>query len=138
MSENTIVNAFGIQIQFQQTDFTSSPPVPASPTIQPVPSSTSTRTNSSGSKGGLSTGAAAGVGVGTALGVLLIVGILIFTYRIGRRRSKNKTFNRGRESDDIRLSELRKDSVIQATVAQLSELPLREPGELDGMITAAR
>ncbi|KAI0143907.1 hypothetical protein F4776DRAFT_675499 [Hypoxylon sp. NC0597] len=139
MSENTIVNAFGVQIQFQQTDFASYSPVPASSTITLLPSSTSalrkpTHRNSSGGKGGLNAGAAAGIGIGTAVGVLLLVGVLVFTYCIGRRGSKNNGPTRQREGDDIRLSELRKHSVIQATVDQLSELPLREPGELDGMM----
>ncbi|OTA96464.1 hypothetical protein M434DRAFT_27872 [Hypoxylon sp. CO27-5] len=142
MSENTIVNAFGVQIKFQQADFASSSLVPASSTIAPLPSSTSslrrpTRSNPSGSERGISAGAAAGIGIGTAIGVLLLVGVLVFTYCMGRRGSKNRALTTQREGDDIRLSELRKHSVIQATVDQLSELPLREPGELDGMMRTA-
>ncbi|CAK7273609.1 hypothetical protein SEPCBS119000_005748 [Sporothrix epigloea] len=107
------INAFGIQIRYQSTDFVSS----STPTSTPAPTSATAGTasatgqttggsgsgssssasptggsssdnggHSSSSSGGLSTGAKAGIGIGVALGVVAFLGIIILLF-IRKRRT---------------------------------------------------
>ncbi|KAI1370182.1 hypothetical protein F4677DRAFT_465973 [Hypoxylon crocopeplum] len=140
--EDSIVNAFGIQIQMQSTNFISFPVSVLTPTSSSMASSMPSSTyqpihstdngiSNDGDSGGLSAGAAAGVGIGVGLGVLLLAGAIVFTYCMGRRRAKVESFAR-RRVDDFELSEMNKRAAIPTTVNLISELPEREPGELDG------
>ncbi|CAK7562543.1 MAG: hypothetical protein SEPTF4163_000391 [Sporothrix epigloea] len=95
--DNQGINAFGIEIRYQSTDFASSSSTAtsaasASATGQSTGSGSSSSASPSGtgnsssdssghsssSSSGLSTGAKAGIGIGVALGVLALLGIFIF------------------------------------------------------------
>jgi len=65
------VNAFGVQIRYQSTDFRNV--------------SNSTNDSNIGGDNGLSSGAKAGIGIGVSLAVLLLIGICICLYRQSRR-----------------------------------------------------
>ncbi|CAK7205758.1 hypothetical protein SEUCBS139899_008537 [Sporothrix eucalyptigena] len=92
------LNAFGVQIRYQSTDFVSSSSSSSSAqtgsntgsggsNASPTGSNSSGDNNgtSSGSSSGLSTGAKAGIGIGVALGVLAFVGVAIFLIIRNRR-----------------------------------------------------
>lgn len=91
------VNAYGVEIRWQSTDFASSSPSSSQspPTASTTgPSSTGGATapaqesnGSGGGGGGLSTGAKAGIGIGAAIGaILVLVGVAFFVRRARTRR----------------------------------------------------
>ncbi|KAJ5387398.1 hypothetical protein N7509_009939 [Penicillium cosmopolitanum] len=92
------VNAYGVYIRWQSTDFSTPASNTATTTTGATTAATtststtsSTSTDSSGSSGssGLSTGAKAGVGVGVAAGAVILIALLAL-FLIRRRRSKNQ------------------------------------------------
>ncbi|GKZ38026.1 hypothetical protein AbraIFM66950_009940 [Aspergillus brasiliensis] len=96
------INAYGISIRWQSTDFTTPAATSASTTSSadsPATASASSTTDSSSptstsspssSSSGLSTGAKAGIGVGVAAGAVLAIFLLLFFLR---RRKANGVFS---------------------------------------------
>lgn len=90
------INAYSIQIRFQQSDLTTTTSSPVTATATPgttastvaAPSSTSTQNdNQNSNASGLSIGAAAGIGVGCGVaGVLAIVAGMLYCKRRGKKR----------------------------------------------------
>ncbi|CAK7265641.1 hypothetical protein SEPCBS57363_001686 [Sporothrix epigloea] len=117
--DNQGINAFGIQIRYQSTDFvsSSSTAAPSSTATSSTASVTGQSTgsgssssasptgtgNSSGdsssSSSGLSTGAKAGIGIGVALGVLALLGCIVFLF-VRKRRAAAAAADAG-DGDDL-------------------------------------
>ncbi|OJJ82717.1 uncharacterized protein ASPGLDRAFT_36838 [Aspergillus glaucus CBS 516.65] len=89
MSSPGSVNAFGIEIRWQSTDF-SSVPATASATATPdSPTPTSSQDSAgSDSSSGLSSGATAGIGVGVAAGVVVVAILALFFFWFRRRKAR--------------------------------------------------
>ncbi|KAI9926515.1 hypothetical protein MW887_004283 [Aspergillus wentii] len=95
MSSNGHVNAYGVSIRWQSTDFSTPPATAAISTIAFV-DATSTSESSSlsptnsdppSSRSGLSSGAKVGIGVGVAVGAILVIALvlaLLFIRRLKR------------------------------------------------------
>ncbi|KAI0012207.1 hypothetical protein F4779DRAFT_106859 [Xylariaceae sp. FL0662B] len=80
------INALGVQVRFQSTDFVSATSTKTS--IQRVPTTEPSGTDTSGGeRGSLSQGARAGIGVGVAIGVLAIISFAVFIFL---RKRKNR------------------------------------------------
>lgn len=94
LSSDDHVNAYGVYIRWQSTDFST----PASNTATTTAAATSSETpGDSSSNSGLSTGAKAGVGVGVAVGVILAVTALVFFFM--RRRKSQAAQNQQAPAD---------------------------------------
>lgn len=87
LSSDDHVNAYGVYIRWQSTDFSTPASNTATTTTAAATSSETAADGSSGSDSGLSTGAKAGVGVGVAVGVILAVTALAFIF-MRRRNSR--------------------------------------------------
>ncbi|KAF2246746.1 hypothetical protein BU26DRAFT_521179 [Trematosphaeria pertusa] len=82
------LNAYGIQVRFQATDFATSTPT-STATSETSTSSTLPASPLPSSSGGLSLGAKVGIGVGVMGAVLLTVLALTIGFVIGKRRKRS-------------------------------------------------
>ncbi|KAI9929421.1 hypothetical protein MW887_000891 [Aspergillus wentii] len=86
MNSAGLINAYGVEICWQSTDF-STPAATATLSTSAAVTSTSQTTADDPSSSGLSSGAKAGVGVGVAIGGILIIAVAC-TFFFARRRKK--------------------------------------------------
>lgn len=88
MSSPGSINAFGIEIRWQSTDFSSVPATASATATQVSPTSTSSQGSAgANSSSGPSSGAKAGIGVGVAAGVVAVTIIALFFW-FRRRKAR--------------------------------------------------
>lgn len=81
MDDTGLINAYGVEIRWQATDFTTAPATASATTTA------ATTNGSTQDSAGMSSGAKAGVGVGAAIGAILVflaIGFLILRLRKNR------------------------------------------------------
>ncbi|GFF51417.1 hypothetical protein IFM58399_09060 [Aspergillus lentulus] len=98
-------NAYGVEVRWQSTDFTSPPATRAVTTTQATPAETQSSTGDSSS---LSTGAKVGIGLGVTAGVVLATALALglLWSRRRRRQQPNATHDQPGNSDYSELAEL--------------------------------
>jgi hypothetical protein len=87
------VNAFGVSIRWQSTDFTTTTASPAVITITSVVTATEVLTENKTTTYSLTPGAAAGIGIGGTLILVAIIAVVAFLFLRHHRRSKLKAMN---------------------------------------------
>ncbi|KAF5864571.1 hypothetical protein ETB97_007404 [Aspergillus alliaceus] len=100
LDSDGLVNAYGVPIRWQSTDFTTPTPTETSKTSS-VRSSLPSSEVSEGDSSGLSPGAKAGIGVGVAVGAILLITLVagLICFRRRARRAKHNLVADGTTHD---------------------------------------